>query len=142
MKRTFFILLIAISSTKVFAQKEKYNIEASVVGFFNGLSLIDADTLKYYSTSDFQLLEDGKVWNLDTLINKVMPRKNLNITRTNRFEFIKTEQNGTMAWVSYNNSAEFRQGEKQQTIQWLESAVLRKVEGRWKVQLLHSTKLK
>lgn len=142
MKRTFFILLIAISSTKVFAQKEKYNIEASVVGFFNGLSLIDADTLKYYSTSDFQLLEDGKVWNLDTLINKVMPRKNLNITRTNRFEFIKTEQNGTMAWVSYNNSAEFWQGEKQQTIQWLESAVLKKVEGRWKVQLLHSTKLK
>ena len=142
MKRVILISLIVISSAELRAQKEKNTIEASIAGFFNGLSLTNSDTLKYYSTSDFQLLEDGQVWNLDTLISKLMPRKNSNIQRINRFEFIKIEKNKNTAWVSYNNSAEFRLGEKQQTIRWLESAVLIRDRGRWKIQMLHSTKLK
>jgi hypothetical protein len=142
MKKVLFIFLLVISSMPALAQKDKEQIEASVIGFFNGLSLIDADTLGYYTTSDFQLLENGEVWNLDTLIHKVMPRKNAGITRVNKFEFIKTEQNGTMGWVSYNNSAELSKGDKKQTIRWLESAVLIKQKGRWKIRMLHSTKLK
>ena len=142
MKQIFFITLLTICSTGLLAQKDKNKIEASVVGFFNGLSLVNADTLKYYSTSDFQLVEDGKVWNLDTLINKVMPRKNSKIQRVNTFEFIRTEQSGDMAWVSYYNSADFKQGEKRQTVRWVESAVLVKNKGSWKIQMLHSTKLK
>ena len=142
MKQVFFITLLTICSTGLLAQKDKNKIEASVVGFFNGLSLVNADTLKHYSTSDFQLVEDGKVWNLDTLINKVMPRKNSNIPRGNAFEFIRTEQSGDMGWVRYCTSADFKQGEKQQTVRWVESAVLVKNKGSWKIQMLHSTKLK
>jgi hypothetical protein len=142
MKKVILVSLIVISSVDLYAQKEKNKIEATIVAFFNGLSLINSDTLKYYSTSDFQLLEDGEVWNLDTLISKIMPLKNSNLQRTNQFEFIKIEQNKNNAWVSYNNSAEFRLGEKQQIIKWLESAVLIKNKGRWKIQMLHSTKLK
>ncbi len=137
------IALIVLISSQVFAQKNKNNIEASVVGFFNGLSLINADTLKHYSTSsDFLLLEDGHVWNLDTLIQKTTSSKNLNIIRTNKFNFIRTEQYKNMAWVSYYNTADFRLNEKQQTIKWLESAVLLKENGRWKIKLLHSTRMK
>ena len=142
MKIAILISFLVIFSTPLYAQKDKYNIEATIVGFFNGLSLINPDTLRYYLTTDFQLLEDGHVWNLDTLISKIMPRKNVGIQRTNKFEFIKTEQDDDVAWTSYNNSAEFRQGEKQQTVKWLESAVLIKSKGRWKIQMLHSTKLK
>jgi hypothetical protein len=134
--------LFILYSTNLMAQKDKLKIESSVVGFFNGLSLVNADTLKYYSTPDFQLLEDGQVWNMDTLINKIMPRKNSKIERLNSFEFIRTVQAGNMAWVSYNNSAEFRLGEKQQIMRWMESAVLSRSRGIWKIQLLHSTKLK
>ena len=142
MKRILLTALIVISATGLFAQKDKASIEGTIVGFFNGLSLVDADTLKFYTTPDFQLLEDGEVWNLDTLLNKVMPRKNSKVQRINKFEFLRTEQNGKMAWVSYHNSAEFRLGEKQQVVRWIESAVLVKDKGRWKMQLLHSTKVK
>ncbi|SHF13315.1 nuclear transport factor 2 family protein [Flavisolibacter ginsengisoli] len=142
MKGIFFISLFVMCSTHLFAQKEKNKIEATVVGFFNGLSLVNADTLKFYVTPDFHLLEDGQVWNMDTLLSKIMPMKNSKIERINTFKFIRTEQSGNMAWVSYNNSAEFRLGEKQQIMKWLESAVLIKRKGGWKIQLLHSTKLK
>jgi hypothetical protein len=142
MKVFFIVSLFVMSSTHLFAQRDKNKIEATVVGFFNGLSLVNADTLKYYSTTDFQLLEDGQVWNMDTLISKIMPRKNSKIERINTFEFIRTVQSGNMAWVSYNNSAEFRLGEKRQIMKRMESAVLTKSKGSWKIQLLHSTKLR
>ena len=136
------LLIVSSFSFPLFAQKENKEIESSIIGFFNGLSLINADTLKFYSTDDFQLLENGEIWNLDTLIAKIMPRKNANIQRVNNFNFVKTEQNSNTAWVSYFNSAEFSLGDKKQTIKWLESAVLKKNNGKWKIQMLHSTKLK
>ena len=142
MKFIFFVLLTILISNGLLAQEHNNKIEATVIGFFNGLSLLNADTLKYYSTADFQLLEDGQIWNMDTLINKIMPRRNSKIERLNHFEFIRTVRSRNMAWVSYNNSAEFRLGEKQQTMKWMESAVLIKDKGNWKIQLLHSTKLK
>lgn len=142
MKSILLLPFFVFCSTQLLAQTDNKKMEATIVGFFNGLSLVNADTLRHYSTADFQLLEDGEVWNLDTLINKITPRKNSKIQRINTFDFIRTEQSGDRAWVSYHNSAEFRLGEKQQTVRWLESVVLVKTKEGWKIQLMHSTKLK
>lgn len=141
-KRAILIWLLVASAPAAYAQTEKKDIHASIAGFFNGLSLVNVDSMKYYTTLDFHLLEDGQVWNMDTLLKKVLPRRNASVERINRFEFIRTEQQGDLAWVTYNNSAQFRVGEKQQLIMWLESAVLVRNKGRWQIQLLHSTKLK
>jgi hypothetical protein len=142
MKKIFVLLIFSCASTVVFAQKDSIGIKASIVGFFNGLSLISSDTLKYYTTGDFHLLEDGEIWNMDTLINRITPRKGLGIKRINHFKFIMFRQKGNMAWVSYFNTAELSLGDKQQKINWLESAVLVEERNRWKIQMLHSTKLK
>lgn len=143
MKKILCLLAIVLFfSSKPYAQKDKDSIEAAISRFFDGLSEFNYDKLRDYSTTDFLLLEDGLVWNLDTLISKVNPRKNMNIVRINKFSFIKTEQNGNMAWVSYHNTADFSLGEKHQTIKWLESAVLTKDKGRWRIKMMHSTKMR
>lgn len=142
MKKAWFVAVILFCSTSLLAQKNNQSVEAAVIGFFNGLSLRNTDSLKYYTTTDFQLLENGEVWNLDTLINKITPLKGSDITRTNHFDFITTSIKRNMAWVSYHNRADFRKGEKQQSVKWLESAVLLKEGGRWKIQMLHSTPLR
>ena len=137
----FLLFVISIPST-LFAQKEKEKIELAIVKFFDGLTDVDVDKLKQYTTSDFILLEHGEIWNMDTLINKISARRNPNFKRVNRFQFIQTEQNGKVAWVSYHNTADISFNERQQTVRWSESAVLRKEKGRWKIKLLHSTRLK
>ncbi len=134
-------LLFVFATTSASAQNDQEKIKNAVTGFFNGLSLIDADSLQYYSTTDFHLLEDGEIWNLDTLVNRIMPRKNAGIKRVNEFEFIRLEQKGSMVWVSYHNTAIFSKGDKQRISKWIESAVLQKEKGRWKIQMLHSTPL-
>jgi type IV secretory pathway TrbF-like protein len=142
MKKLLISLSLLVFAHAALAQADHKAIQAPIIGFFNGLSLIDADTLKHYTSGDFQLLEDGEIWTLDTLINRVMPRKNAGINRVNRFEFIRTTRQGNMAWVSYWNTALFSKGDKQQTVRWMESAVLIKEKGDWKIQMLHSTPLK
>lgn len=139
MKKSFLIVLLMFCGASVMAQKDQQAIQASVVGFFNGMSLINADTLRYYTTTDFELLEDGEVWNMDTLISKIMPRKGSNINRVNTFKFITFRIEKNMAWVSYHNTADFTLAEKHRQVRWLESAVLVKNKGRWRMQLLHST---
>lgn len=129
-------------SFQPFAQNEKGSIETSIIRFFDGLSEFNNDKLRNYSAPDFLLLENGEVWNLDTLINKLGEHKHLNIERTNKFQFIRTEQSGNIAWVSYYNTAELKFNDKHQTIKWLESAVLTKDRGRWIIKQLHSTPMK
>lgn len=142
MKRIFFLLLFGLyCNINLFAQVEKNDIEASISKFFDGLSEMDANKLKTYTTDDFILLEDGELWNMDTLVTKMNGRKNLNIKRVNSFQFISTEQNGTIAWVSYHNTADISLNERKQTVRWLESAVLRKENGVWKIKMLHSTRI-
>jgi hypothetical protein len=136
------LALTVFSSSATIAQNENKMINQSIVKFFDGLSEIDPVKLKAYATADFMLLENGEIWNMDTLVSKIGVRKNSNITRVNKFRFINTALIGNAAWVSYYNTAEITFNEKQQTIRWLESAVLRKENGIWKIQLLHSTKLK
>lgn len=138
------LFLVAISFTQALsAQKETGNIKSAVNGFFNGLSLLNADTIRNYVTSDFHLIEDGEIWNTDTLLNKVLhPARNKNVKRTNAFEYYRIEQTANTAWVSYHNTAVFSLGDKSQTVKWMESAVLVREKGRWKIQMLHSTPLK
>ena len=114
--------------------------EATIENFFDGLSQLSESKMKDYITTDFVLLENGAVWTIDTLFLKIRPLKNLNFKRVNSFSFISSQQKGDVAWVSYDNSAHYTMNDRQQTRKWLESAVLVKQAGKWKIQLLHSTK--
>ena len=87
-------------------------------------------------------MEDGAVWNMDTLTNKLSPLKTISFSRTNHLDFIQTEVKGTTAWVAYNNTADMNVKGQKRNVRWLESAVLVKEGKEWKVQLLHSTTLK
>jgi ketosteroid isomerase-like protein len=46
---------------------------------------------------------------------------------------------GDTAWIDYVNIGSLTSGSSTQPLTWLESAVLHKSEGRWKIQFLHST---
>lgn len=110
---------------------------------FEALSNRDSIQLKSYCTPDITLYEYGQVWNLDTLIRKaIVMNTSPDFKRTNSFEFINTELNKTKAWVTYRlNSVIYNNG-KESTVQWLETVVLSKQNGQWKVKHLHSTLLK
>ncbi len=98
--------------------------------------------MKQYATDNFLLLENGAVWNMDTLINKLTRPKGRSFSQINHLDFMETEVTGSTAWVAYNNAADITIDGKTTTIKWLESAFLVRQGKDWKIRLLHSTVLK
>ena len=107
---------------------------------FAAMSKQDGKAMQETATEDFQLLEHGEDWTMQRLIEAVQP-KGKPYERKNFFSQIRAQQTGDVAWVSYWNKAEIRSESGLRTIVWLESAIMVKEVDRWKIQLLHSTRL-
>ncbi|HUC80775.1 MAG TPA: nuclear transport factor 2 family protein [Flavisolibacter sp.] len=146
MRKSFLFMLCVVATLCLKAQTQSSNEQAevnqTVNKFFDGIAALDVKMMQQYATKDFLLLENGAVWNMDTLAAKLSPLKTMNFTRINRLEFIRTDIKGDIAWVAYQNTADISVNGRKANPQWLESAVLVKEENKWKIQLLHSTLVK
>jgi hypothetical protein len=144
MKKITILCVSLFLSICSFAQKapEEKQIQATLVRFFDGFSALSDAAIKAETTPDFTLVEHGLIWTADSLISTIQSMKGKGIKRVNKLVFSTTEQKDNVAWVIYHNTAELTMGDKQRTIRWLESAVLEKQAGAWKIRLLHSTDLK
>ena len=105
--------------------------------FFSAISKQDVPALRSLVTPDFQLLEVGEIWTMEKLVDEIQG----DYTRRNYFALIRQEISGENAWVSYWNRALIMATDSQRDVVWLESAVLRKVDSEWLIELLHSTRL-
>jgi Domain of unknown function (DUF4440) len=123
--------------------KMEQKVQLVVTEMFQALADRDFDKLKANCTSDIIVLENGVVWNLDTLQEKINLSKAIpDFNRVNTIEFTDTRIKGKTAWVSYYNRADYIRNGKKSYVQWLESVVLVKEERKWRVQMLHSTVVK
>jgi hypothetical protein len=146
--KNFFLwaILFFVSTVFVRAQNKSDDkqqaVQKAVIDLFQGLADRNLDKLKQNCTTDVLILEHGAVWNLDTLIQKVSQNTAPDFKRINTFEFIETKVSGQMAWTTYNNQAEVTRNGKTGVIKWIETAILTKEDGKWKIKTLHSTLLK
>jgi len=132
-----FIIIISLTiSATSYGQEDPFN---AVQNLFSAISEVNHTKMKNVVTDDFQLLEVGEDWDMDDLIKLVKPSE---YVRKNYFNVIKIKINGDFSWVSYWNKATFTKGESVENVVWLESAVLIKEGNQWKIQMLHSTKIK
>ncbi|MET3978933.1 ketosteroid isomerase-like protein [Mucilaginibacter sp. UYP25] len=143
MKKIYCLILFAFISVKGFSQSaaNEPKIKAAIVNFYNGLSSLDDAAIGAAVTNDFTLVEHKKIWNTDSLLKALAPMKGTGVKRVNKQEYTKIEQNGNVAWAVYYNTADITRGDKTRSFKWLESALLVKDGGKWKLKLLHVTDL-
>ncbi|MDA0315676.1 MAG: DUF4440 domain-containing protein [Bacteroidetes bacterium] len=151
MKKNILILFLALifqvgaSAQSSSSKQEALKIHQLIQESFDSLfSLYHANLVERFYTPDFLLLEQGEVWNMDFIKSYLgeQSKKNNPVTRTNRFEFIKTEIFGNRAWVAYHNYASFtKDGEAPREVYWLESATAIRTSQGWRLDLLHSTRV-
>ena len=140
-------MIAIILAGQLYAQgqltRTQQTVQQTIIKMFDALSNRDSISLKNYSTADITLYEYGQVWNIDTLILKAITlNQSADFKRTNSFEFINTNVDKTMAWVTYRLQSVITKDGKLATVQWLETVVLVKVKKQWKVKHLHSTLIK
>jgi len=126
-----------------FAQTpEKGEVQQVITRFFDALSVTNIPQMKAEVSDGFILLENGEIWTIDTLANKISRPKPEGYLRQNSFDFIETKVEKNRAYVYYKNKAEITSKTRNATVKWLESAILRKEKGRWRMEFMHSTPMK
>ena len=136
-------LFFLLSTQFSFAQTtEKAEVQQVITRFFDALSVANIPLMKAEVSDDFILLENGEIWTIDTLANKISRPKPEGYLRQNSFDFVSTKIDKNRAYVYYKNKAEISSKTRNTTIKWLESAILRKEKGRWRMEFMHSTPMK
>lgn len=106
-------------------------------------AFVAQDPVKYRAllTHDYLLLEHGELLDIAGDL-ALIPKPEVELRRTDRFEFHQVRVAGDTAWAAYtlrSDISDKRNGPRHRD--YLESAVLRRVDGHWRIALLHSTKL-
>ncbi len=140
------VFFTTLSFGQVSNETDKKLIKNLVMESFDEIwSKLNSKNIDKYYTKDFLLLENGEVWNNDTIANyldKALLDKP-NPIRINTIEIIDTKVTNKTAWVAYHNYATFSiDGKIVFKAQWLESATAILTDKGWKLDMLHSTRIK
>jgi ketosteroid isomerase-like protein len=103
----------------------------------------ERDKQKYRSllTDDYLLLENGELMDADGDL-ALMPTPEDQYTRKDEFDFRHVKVSGDSAYAVYVLNSDMQDKKHgARSGAWLESAVLRRVDGRWRVAVLHSTRI-
>jgi len=140
------VFFTTLSFGQVSNETDKKLIKNLVMESFDEIwSKLNSKNIDKYYTKDFLLLENGEVWNNDTIANyldKALLDKP-NPTRINTIEIIDIKVGNKTAWVAYHNYATFSiDGKIVFKAHWLESATAILTDKGWKLEMLHSTPIK
>ena len=106
--------------------------------YFDGIKTQDLEKLNSLTTSDFVLFEDGVIWTNGSLVT--MKEKFSSFKGAWKFDNISVNIDESSGDIVYFNQGDFVFNDTiKMKIDWLESATFRKVDGKWKMNFLHST---
>lgn len=134
----FFLSIILLFAQK---QPQEAQVQQVLHSVFEAFAHGSFAEMEQAVTADVKILENGEVWNLDTISAYFLKPRPADFKRVNNLNFFQTEVGDKMAFVSYYNTAAIHANGKDRTVRWLESAVLIKNGKLWKVKMLHSTRL-
>jgi hypothetical protein len=140
----YFISVFTYGQSSI--ETKKLIVEKLIVESFDEIwSELNSKNITKYYTEEFLLLENGEVWNNDSIAsyldNAILKRPIPK--RENTIQIIEIKIINEMAWVAYQNNAIFSIDDKIiRKAQWLESATAILTGNGWKLEMLHSTRMK
>ena len=150
MKRKAFIkasaMLIGTAATPetILAAEDDAALLKQIVADYYRIFFVDLDQDKYRAllTDDYLLLEHGDIQDVEKDIS-FMPKPAEEYRRTDAFDFKSLKIHGDTAYIVYSLKSDIRTKKDGATkLAWLESMIFRRGSGsRWRIALLHSTKL-
>lgn len=141
--QTFYLILfIVLNVFSAQAQTDEQQVQQTVIKAFDALSAKDAAALRALCTADVRFNEYGEAWPIDTLVAKAITRNTAaDFKRTNTLDFLSTTIKGDVAWTTYNLHSSVMANGKNFEVRWMETVIAVKEEKKWKIRVLHSTRL-
>ncbi len=138
----FLIALVAglFACQPVNNEADKVQVKQVLTDYFAAIRAKDLNKMNALCTDDYVLFENGMVWNNDSLGNNIR-KSDAEIRFTlDNYNIRVDQESGRINY--FNHGEAYRNDSLKSTIDWIESATFRKVEGQWKLEFLHSTRRK
>lgn len=119
---------------------DKEVIEA-VRSMFDAFATDDVAKFHEVAAADFYAFDAGKRFEGDELMDLVKKGHAGGMAIVWTITEPRVRVQGDIAWITYVNRGSIKNAAGTKEMTWLESAVLRKNEGKWRVQFLHSTRV-
>ena len=148
--RTFFIvtvLLLTLTVEAVAADSpepataEKTQVSETIRSMFAALAAEDFAKLRAVVAPDFYAFEAGGRITGDALIDLIKKAHAAGKVYVWTVNEPEVHIDGKTAWVTYVNRGSIKDAAGTKDVSWLESAVLRKEKGNWRIQFFHSTRV-
>ena len=101
----------------------------------------DEARYRTFLADDYVLLEHGELVDLEGDVAMLTKNRGPGFQRKDQFDFKSVTVRGDIAYTVYFLESHIDDDKMKRHRKWLESAVLRRIDGRWRAALLHSTKI-
>lgn len=104
-------------------------------------TMVNSDINKHrgYCTDDYILIENGEIWNMEREAEDYQKKARRVIDRKDYFDFKFVKILGNTAYTVYNLKSDITENGNLTIRRWNESVIFRKLQGEWKIALIHST---
>ena len=123
------------------ATAEKTQVSETIRSMFAALAAEDFAKLRAVIAPDFYAFEAGGRITGDALIDLIKKAHAAGKTYVWTVNEPEVHIDGNTAWVTYVNRGSIKDAAGTKDVSWLESAVLRKEKGNWRIQFFHSTRV-
>ena len=140
----YVICLLCLGSSAIaFSQKNDTTTIIQLLKSDYG-TLLSMDIKKHMSncTEDYLLVEGGEILNMEQESKWYADVANRATDRKDNFDFKYIRIDGNVAYAVYNLRSDITKEGKLTQKNWNESTIFRKVNGEWKIALIHSTPIK
>jgi ketosteroid isomerase-like protein len=134
-------LVAALRAGSAQAGDDAADVQQAIKDNYAAYSGFDPQKYRATTTDDFVLLENGELIDREGDVAD-MPKPDIGFRRKDLFSFNSVKVEGDLAYAVYTLNSEIYDDVKgARSREWLESAILQRVDGRWKMALLHSTRV-
>lgn len=121
--------------------REEANVVAAMQEMY--VAATNDDLAKFHSVAapDFYSFDVGKRFNGDELMVFIKRAHDSGKVYVWQVTEPRVQIEGNFAWITYINRGSVQDSSGKKDLSWLESAVLRRDDGTWRIQFLHSTRV-
>jgi ketosteroid isomerase-like protein len=119
---------------------DQVQVTQAVRSFFAAATADDPDKLHAVTAPDFYAFDAGGRFTRDALMDMIKAAHAAGKVYVWTVNEPEVHISGDMAWITYVNRGSIKDTSGTKDVTWLESAVLQKEKGIWRIHFFHSTR--
>lgn len=120
---------------------DQIQVTEAIRSMYAALTADDLDKFRAVTAPDFYAFDVGKRFTGDALMDLVKTAHVAGKVYVWTVNDPEVHVQGDIAWITYVNKGSIKDATGTKDVTWLESAVLQKKEGVWRIHFFHSTRV-